>query len=71
MTYPPILLPTLEALYRLGNNICAEIEKFHPDVVLGLAHSGWMPVVIAQTLWTETRTEIFPPTTRTNIGLEN
>jgi len=70
MTYPQILLPTLEALYRLGNNVCAEIEKFQPDVVLGLAHSGWMPVVVAQTLWTETRVESFPPSTRTNIGLE-
>ncbi len=70
MTYPQILLPTLEALYRLGNNICAEIEKFQPNVVLGLAHSGWMPVVVAKTLWTETRTEPFPSSTRTNIGLE-
>ncbi len=51
MLYPPITLPTLEALYRLGTEICEEIEKFHPDVVLGLAHSGWMPVVVAQALW--------------------
>jgi len=70
MTYPPILLPTIEALYRLGNNVCAEIEKFQPDVVLGLAHSGWMPVVVAQTLWAKTRAKPFPPSTRTNIGLE-
>jgi hypothetical protein len=70
MTYPRIILPTLEALYRLGTNICDEIEKFHPDVVLGLAHSGWMPVVIAQALWAETKETPFPLSTRTNIGLE-
>lgn len=70
MTYPQIILPTLEALYRLGANICIEIEKFQPDVVLGLAHSGWMPVVVAQALWAETEETPFPPSTRTNIGLE-
>ncbi len=70
MTYPQIMLPTLEALYRLGADICTEIEKFHPDVVLGLAHSGWMPVVVAQALWAEAKETPFPPSTRTNIGLE-
>jgi len=70
MSYPQIALPTLETQYRPGNNVCIEIEKFQPDVVLGLAHSGWMPVVVAQTLWAETRAVSFPPATRTNIGLE-
>jgi hypothetical protein len=70
MTYSQIILPTLEALYRLGTNISDEIEKFHPDVVIGLAHSGWMPVVVAQALWAETKETPFPPSARTNIGLE-
>jgi len=47
-----------------------EIEKIQPDVVVGLAHSGWMPVIVAQALWAETRTIPFPPSTRTNIGQE-
>jgi hypothetical protein len=70
VTYPPVILPTLEALYQLGANICAEIENFHPNVVLGLAHSGWMPIVVAQAMWAETKEAPFPPSTRTNIGLE-
>lgn len=70
MTYPQATLPTLEALYRLGIQVCDEIEKFQPDVVIGLVHSGWMPVVVAQALWAETRESPFPPSMRTNIGLE-
>ena len=70
MAYPKSTLSTLEALYRLGSNTCDEIDKFHPDVVVGLAHSGWMPVVVAQTLWVETRETPFPASIRTNIGLE-
>jgi hypothetical protein len=66
----PSLLPTLEALYQLGSRICSEIESFRPDIVLGLAHSGWMPVTVAQLLWAETRTTGFPPAVRTNIGNE-
>jgi hypothetical protein len=69
-TYPQATLSTLEALYQLGKNICAEIEKFQPDVIIGLAHSGWAPVVVAQTLWAETRSASFPPSMRTNIGQE-
>lgn len=69
-SYPPVILPTLEALYRLGKNICDEIEKFHPDIVIGLAHSGWMPIVVAQVLWADTRKTSFPASMRTNIGQE-
>lgn len=69
-SYPQVTLSTLEALYRLGKNICDEVEKFQPDIVIGLAHSGWMPVVVAQTLWAETRSASFPPSMRTNIGQE-
>ena len=68
--YPQVTWSTLEALYQLGLQVCAEIEKFQPEVVLGLAHSGWMPVVVAQAVWAETRPTPFPPATRTNIGLE-
>ena len=67
---PPTLLPTLEALYQLGCGICAEVEQFQPQVVIGLAHSGWMPVAVAQALWAETRAEGFPPALRSNIGQE-
>jgi hypothetical protein len=70
ITYPQATMSTLEALYRLGKNICAEIEKFQPDVLIGLAHSGWLPVVVAQTLWAETKAARFPPAMRTNIGQE-
>ncbi len=70
MTYPQILLPTLEALYRLGSRVCTEVESFQPDIVIGLAHSGWMPVTVACALWSATHTTGFPPTVRTNIGQE-
>ena len=50
MNYPPSLQPTLEALYRLGKRVCVEVEIFQPDPTIGLAHSGWMPVVVAQAL---------------------
>lgn len=70
MAYPQVILHTIESLYRLAANVCDEIEKFQPDIVIGLAHSGWMPVVVAQTIWTETKETPFPPSTRTNIGLE-
>lgn len=69
-SYPQVTLSTLEALYRLGKNICGEVEKFQPDFVIGLAHSGWMPVVVAQALWAETRSASFPASTRTIIGQE-
>jgi hypothetical protein len=69
-SYPQVTLSTLEALYRLGKIICDEIEKFHPDIVIGLAHSGWMPIVVAQALWADTRKTPFPASMRTNIGQE-
>lgn len=70
MNYPSTAITILEALYQHGTDICAEIEKFQPDLVIGLAHSGWMPVVVAQELWAQTRKTTSPPSTRTNIGLE-
>ena len=70
MTYPQSTRSTLEAIYQHGKNICDEIEQFRPDVIIGLAHSGWMPVIVAQTLWAETRKMTFPASVRTNIGRE-
>ena len=70
MNYPSTAMTILEALYQHGTDTCLEIEKFQPDVVIGLAHSGWMPVLIAQTLWMQTRKVPFPPALRTNIGRE-
>jgi hypothetical protein len=70
MNYPSTALTILEALYQHGINTCLEIEKFQPNVVIGLAHSGWMPVVVAQTLWAHTRQGPFPPAMRTNLGRE-
>jgi atypical dual specificity phosphatase len=46
-----MLIPTLEALYQLAIRICAEVERAQPGVVIGLAHSGWMPVALAGELW--------------------
>jgi hypoxanthine phosphoribosyltransferase len=69
-SYPQVSLSTLEALFRLGRGICDEVEKFHPDIVIRLAHSGWMPVVVAQALWAETEKTPFPASMRTNIGHE-
>ena len=60
----------LDALYQLGRRICTEIERIQPEIVIGLAHSGWMPVVVAQALWAESHTTPFPLTVRTNIGHE-
>lgn len=70
MNYPDAALSTLEAIYRHARDICVEIEEYAPDVVIGLAHSGWMPVAVAQALWAETRAKPFPASLRTNIGLE-
>lgn len=69
-TYPEILIPTLEALYLLGERICGEVEKTQPDLLIGLAHSGWMPVVVARALWAERHAAPFPPAMRSNIGGE-
>lgn len=70
MNYPDAALSTLEAIYRHARDICVEIEDYSPDLVIGLAHSGWLPVVVAQTLWAETRSKPFPASLRTNIGQE-
>lgn len=68
--YPQVARSALETLYRLAKEACDEIEKFQPDLVIGLAHSGWLPVEVTRALWAETRTAPFPPSTRTNIGQE-
>jgi hypothetical protein len=38
--------------------------------VIGLAHSGWMPVVVTRGLWQATESQPFPPCLRINLGLE-
>lgn len=60
----------LESLYTLAQAACEEIQSFQPELVIGLAHSGWLPVQAARALWAEIRPEPFPPTLRLNLGLE-
>lgn len=72
----PLLTPdskihdALESLFDLGQAACAAIRDFQPDLVIGLAHSGWMPVVVARALWQTTESQPFPPCLRINLGLE-
>ena len=61
---------TLEALYDLGTWVCEKIDEFAPDVVVGLAHSGWLPVLVARSIQNAVGIRPFPPAVRTNIGLE-
>jgi len=44
MNYPSTALTILEALYQHGTDTGLEIEMFQPDVAIGRASSGWMPV---------------------------
>lgn len=50
--------------------LCEQIESYRPDLVIGLAHAGWLPVELAQGLWAQTRSCPFPPAVRTNFGDE-
>lgn len=75
MALPPLppeskIPDVFESLFDLGQTTCATIRDFHPDLVIGLAHSGWMPVVIARGLWQATASQPFPPCLRINLGLE-
>ncbi|MFO7536575.1 MAG: hypothetical protein R6X32_00785 [Chloroflexota bacterium] len=56
--------------HELAQFIVAEIQDFQPDLVLGLAHSGWLPVLAAQTVWSCQSDTPFPPTLRINFGRE-
>ena len=71
---PPSLDPkitgALESLFDLGQAACATIRDFQPDLVIGLAHSGWVPVPVARALWQSAESQPFPPCVRINLGLE-
>lgn len=64
------MAPTLEALYTLATWVCEEADLFQPDLLLGLAHSGWLPVVVARSLRKASGRSPLPPAVRTNIGRE-
>lgn len=51
----------LESLFDLGLAACAAIRDFQPDLVIGLAHSGWVPVPVARALWQTAESQPFPP----------
>lgn len=70
MTEHAALRPMLEAIYDLCLLVCQKIDDFAPDVVLGLAHSGWMPVAVARSVQGAVGLAAFPPAVRTNIGQE-
>ncbi len=69
-TLDPKITGALESLLELGQAACAAIRDAQPDLVIGLAHSGWMPVVVARGLWQATEHQPFPPCLRINLGLE-
>jgi hypothetical protein len=58
------------AFTEIAEALCAEIDAFRPDLVVALAHSGWLPVAAARHRWQHTRRRPFPPVARTNIGRE-
>jgi hypothetical protein len=60
----------LEPLWHLAQAACKDIEEFQPDLVIALAHSGWLPLRAVLTLWEETHRQPFPPFMLTNIGRE-
>lgn len=70
MNDPSELVPVLESLYELARGVCAEVDDLQPELVVGLAHSGWMVVTAAQACWHATRQTCFPPALRTNLGQE-
>jgi hypothetical protein len=78
MHIPDELLPVLEELYELAQVVYAEVQAFRPNLVIGLAHSGWAPILAAQACWTAgmqrgalaTVADPFPLALRTNIGQE-
>jgi len=57
-------------LWSMARAVCCEVSSFRPDVVLGLAHGGWLPLRVGMALWPEIHAEPFPPVVRTNIGRE-
>jgi hypothetical protein len=61
---------TLESIFALAAEVCGSIDHFRPDVLIGLAHSGWMPVEVARALHGAVGLTPFPPAARVNVGSE-
>ncbi|MBX3052005.1 MAG: hypothetical protein KF753_11055 [Caldilineaceae bacterium] len=61
---------TFDDFWRSAVRACKEIEQFKPEIVIGLAHAGWAPVVATRAVWEEVSDIPFPPTLRTNLGRE-
>ena len=57
-------------IYRFARFIVEEILAYQPDLVIGLAHSGWLPMLAAQVVWKTQQDTPFPPTLRLNFGQE-
>jgi len=60
----------LEGIWWLAKSICDETCSFEPDLVIGLAHGGRLPLHAAQVLWRETHAEPIPATLALNLGRE-
>ncbi|HSM56334.1 MAG TPA: hypothetical protein VK879_09295, partial [Candidatus Sulfomarinibacteraceae bacterium] len=74
MTQP--LTPTAQytalipGIQEFAQFIVEEIRDFQPDLLIGLAHSGWLPLLAAQTVWGCHHGTPFPPALRLNFGQE-
>ncbi len=53
-----------------AGGLCDEIHRFQPDLVIGLMHSGWMPLFAGMELWKRVENGAFPPVVCVNIGTE-
>lgn len=60
----------IPGLHQFAQFVVEEIQRYQPDLVIGLAHSGWLPVLAAQTVWAMQQTTPFPPSLRLNFGQE-
>ena len=60
----------LRYLHHFGAAICAEIQSFQPDLLLGLAHSDILPLWAAQACWQAAHVGPFPRVARINLGVE-
>jgi len=73
---PPNPTPTealtalIPGIHQFAQFIADEIRTYQPDMVIGLAHSGWLPVLAAQTVWETQQDAPFPPSLRLNFGQE-
>ncbi|MFO7682256.1 MAG: hypothetical protein R6X34_19630 [Chloroflexota bacterium] len=57
-------------IHQFAQFVVAEILAYQPDLLIGLAHSGWLPVLAAQVVWETQQDAPFPPTLRLNFGQE-